>query len=102
MVKASPHSRSVVFSPCVSSRRNWRFRLFTIIMLVKEYKLRNSDERVKERKLRNSDVRVKERKLRNSDVRVKERKLILSLWTVLSEVKNFDFEPNTHEKSNVT
>ena len=66
IVKASPHSQSLVFSPCVSRRRNWRFRFFTFIM------------------------RVKEKKLRNSDGRVKERKSVLSLWTVLSEMNKYN------------
>ena len=47
------------------------------------------------------DQQVKEKKLQQSDWRVKERKLASSLPTVSFEARNFDFEPYTHEKSNV-
>ena len=88
MVKASPHSRVLSFRCAYQGEEIGGFA-FNFIL------------RVKEEKLRNSDRRVKEKKLRNSDRRVKEKKLVLSLWPISFEMGNYDFEPNTYEKSNV-
>ena len=76
IVKASPHSRVLSFRCAYQGEEIGGFAF-------------------------NFILRVKEEKLRNSDRRVKEKKLVHSLCPISFEMDNYDFEPNTYEKSNV-